>query len=76
MLNPETVDREEIHALINHLSDDELIAVRDFLGLLREHGRLKPDTLECVLLSQSVLRRELDTPEEDEAWRHLAEEAS
>jgi len=62
--------------LINHLSDDELLAVRDFLDLLRERGRLKPDTLECVLLSQSVLKRELDTPEEDEAWRHLAEEVS
>jgi len=76
MLNSETVDRDEIHMLINHLSDDELLAVRDFLDLLRERGRLKPDTLECVLLSQSVLKRELDTPEEDEAWRHLAEEVS
>ncbi|MFC1834235.1 DUF2281 domain-containing protein [Thermodesulfobacteriota bacterium] len=71
----ETVNREKIYERIKALTDEDLAAVETFLSHLAESKDFGRESLECVLLSQSTLRRELDTPEEDEAWRYLAEEA-
>jgi hypothetical protein len=45
--------------------------VYDFLLLLEEGNSLKFDTLEGMLLSEPLLRRELSNPEEDAAWADL-----
>jgi len=70
------VTREEIHRQINLLPEEKLPAIRDILALLS--GELLTssslEALECALMSSSALSRELNTPEEDEAWKDFNQE--
>jgi hypothetical protein len=55
------------------LPREKLLAAKDVLALISgdipESGRL--EVLECALMSGSALGKELNTPEEDEAWAHF-----
>jgi hypothetical protein len=67
--------REEIQRQIDSLPDEKLPAVKDILELiggdLLTAGSL--EVWECPLMSSSALGKELNTPEEDEAWREFNE---
>lgn len=55
------------------LSREKQLAAEDVLALLSgdilKGSRL--EVLECALMSGSALGKELNTPEEDEAWAHM-----
>jgi|GEM_PF-787702 len=64
--------REEIQRQIDVLPDEKLPAVRDLLAMI-SGDILTSNTLEvleCALMSSSALSKELNTPEEDEAWKN------
>jgi hypothetical protein len=63
--------REDIHRRISHLPEEKLPAVRDILALIDEDAltACNSEALECVLMSGIALGKELNTPEEDEAWK-------
>lgn len=67
----EPVKREDIHKQINLLPEEKLPAVRDILALISGDllSSCSLEVLECVLMSGSALSGELNTPEEDEAWK-------
>ncbi len=67
----DTATLEHLQERIRDLSTNELAAVNEFITFLRAGDRTKLDLMEGFLLSESVLRRELCNPEEDEAWRNL-----
>lgn len=71
MPGAEPVKREDIHKQINLIPEEKLPAVRDILALISGElfSACSLEVLECVLMSSSALSRELNTPEEDEAWR-------
>lgn len=54
---------------IEDLPDEYLYEVFDFVGYLKKKAETTPS--ETMLLSESALAREWDTPEEDEAWADL-----
>jgi hypothetical protein len=61
---------EEMQRQREVLHKEKLLATRDLLALISgdvlQSSRL--EVLECALVSGSALSKELDTPEEDEAW--------
>jgi hypothetical protein len=67
------ITEEDTTCQAEALSREKLLATRDVLGLLSgdvlESSRL--EVLECALMSGSALGKELNTPEEDEAWAHI-----
>jgi hypothetical protein len=71
----EPVSRDEIQEKIRELPDEQLAIVNDFLLLREDRAEATSDAIQCMLVSQSVLRREVDNAEEDEAWHYLSEEA-
>jgi len=74
MCTNQPVTREELEEKISKLSDEDLVAVSEFIAQLEREADKASLSREALLLSHSVLRRELETPDEDEAWRYLAEE--
>jgi hypothetical protein len=68
--------RDEIYRQIESLPDEKLPVVRDILALISGDVLTSSslEVLERMLMSSSALSRELNTPEEDEAWRYLSEE--
>ncbi|MDO9131369.1 MAG: hypothetical protein Q7U34_16045 [Anaerolineales bacterium] len=75
----ETVTISQINEQLRKLSIEKLSVVYDFitflseretsLKTLRESGKFY--TIDTMLASEAVLRRDWDTPEEDEAWANL-----
>jgi hypothetical protein len=65
------VIRDDIHRQVSLLPEERLPVLRDILALLTGDllTNCSLDVLECALMSGSALTRELDTPEEDEAWK-------
>jgi len=70
-MNMQTVSIDHVHEKLRRLSAEKMNMVYGFLLLLEEGNSLKFDTLEGMLLSESLLRRELSNPEEDAAWADL-----
>jgi hypothetical protein len=58
----------EIEERLRELPPEKLSVVLDFVSYLAERASLG---YQSMLASEAVLRREWDTPEEDEAWAHL-----
>ena len=67
----QTVSIEHVQEKLRGLSPEKLNTVYDFVSLLERGNSLKMDTLEGMLLSESVLSRELGGSEEDAAWADL-----
>ncbi len=67
--------RKEIQRQIDSLPDEKLRVLRDILTLISDDllTSSSMEALECALMSSSALSRELNTPEEDEAWRNFNE---
>lgn len=67
--------REEIRQQIDVLPEEKLPLVRDVLALISEDLLTSSslEVLECALMSSSALSKELNTPEEDVAWRNFNE---
>jgi hypothetical protein len=67
--------RKEIQRQIDSLPDEKLRVLRDILTLISDDLLTSSslEVLECALMSSSALSRELNTPEEDEAWRNFNE---
>jgi hypothetical protein len=59
----------EIKQAAAQLPPEELTALTSFLVRLSEKG--KPQGFNGAVLSESVLTREWDSPEEDTAWQNL-----
>ena len=67
--------RKEIQRQIDSLPDEKLRVLRDILTLISDDLLTSSslEALECALMPSSALSRELNTPEEDEAWRNFNE---
>lgn len=66
----------QITERLQKLPTDKLEVVYDFVSYLldRESGQLSEgltDAFQTMIASESVLRRDWDLPEEDEAWANL-----
>ena len=66
----QTVTISEITENLRKLPTDKLAVVYDFVSYLVERGAAS-EAFQCMLLSESVLRRDWDRPEEDAAWANL-----
>ncbi len=73
----QTVTLPQLNERLKLLPPEKLAVVYDFVSYLSERElRLalkdKPsETYQTMLASEQVLKREWDTPEEDEAWADL-----
>ena len=75
----QTATIPQITERLQQLPDDKLEVVFDFVSYLleRQPGQelLKPsaasESLQTMLASEAVLRRDWERPEEDTAWAHL-----
>jgi len=75
----ETVTISQITSNLRNLPAEKLIEVYDFVTFILEREKNKPVlreagqsyALDTMLASEAVLRRDWDTPEEDEAWANL-----
>ena len=61
--------QELINKEVQNLPEPLQREVYDFIRFLRE--KLADDSFSGLLLSESALRRDWDTPEEDAAWASL-----
>jgi hypothetical protein len=69
----QTVTIEQIESKLKRLSEDKLAAVYHFVSYLAD-GELDMSEVsarELMLESESLIAKEWDTPEEDQAWAHL-----
>jgi hypothetical protein len=65
---------QQIDSQLQELPPEKLAVVYDFVSYLvaRERAEQAEDRAWATMIaSEAVLAREWDTPEEDEAWRHL-----
>lgn len=60
---------EEAIEAIRKAPADVVAEALDFLRFLT--ARMKSEGLSTAIASEPVLRREWDTPDEDEAWKNL-----
>jgi len=73
----QTVTIAQITERLRKLSADKLVVVYDFVSYLaeREPGPTLRETMsepyQTMLVSESILRRDWDRPEEDTAWANL-----
>lgn len=72
----EAVMIPQITERLQRLPTDKLVVVYDFISYLldRETGQRQQgvsEAFQTMLASESVLRRDWDLPEEDEAWADL-----
>lgn len=75
----ETITVSQITESLRKLSSEKLSEVYDFVSFLLEREETLPAMREkedlyvtdTMLASENVLRRDWDSPEEDEAWAHL-----
>jgi hypothetical protein len=67
----------EIDERLRYLTPEKLSIVYDFVSYLLERDLTDPltetdtDSRATMLVSEAVLRRDWDRPEEDSAWAHL-----
>jgi hypothetical protein len=66
----ETATIEQIDERLRQLPPQKLAIVLEFVSFLVDRGALS-EGMETALLSEPSLRKDWDTPEEDEAWAHL-----
>lgn len=72
-----TVTIAEITDSLSKLPAEKLAVVYDFVSYLSERELneslhdISTRTVECMLASEAVLRRDWDRPEEDAAWASL-----
>jgi hypothetical protein len=69
----QTVTIEQIESKLKRLPEDKLAAVYHFVSYLAD-GELDMSEVsarELILASESLIAKEWDTPEEDQAWAHL-----
>ena len=64
------VTQAQIDEQLQRLSPEQLDTVYDFVSFLVER-RNSSASLDTMLASESVLRRDWDRPEEDAAWSDL-----
>jgi hypothetical protein len=62
--------KEQIVREIAQIPEPLLEEILDFIQFLK-HKQLSQEKLETALLSESSLKKDWLTPEEDEAWQHL-----
>ena len=67
----QTITVPEIEKQLQRLPPEKLTVVYDFIGYLLEREEHVSESFQTMLASEFVLRREWDTPEEDEAWESL-----
>ncbi|HLF89412.1 MAG TPA: hypothetical protein VI451_10725 [Anaerolineales bacterium] len=71
----ETIAIPQITERLHKLPTEKLVVVYDFVSYLVEQetkqARRFSDAFQTMLASESVLRRDWDRPEEDEAWANL-----
>ncbi len=71
------VTLREIDERLRQLPPEKLAVVYDFISFLIERdatdllAQVEPAAREAALLSEPVLRRDWERPEEDAAWAHL-----
>ncbi len=64
--------RQQIHERVNSLPEDKLSAVMSIISSITDDGfERNLEVIECELMSEEVMLRELNTPEEDKIWQHL-----
>jgi len=71
----ETIAIPQITERLHKLPTEKLVVVYDFVSyLVEQETKQAPrfsDAFQTMLASESVLRRDWDRPEEDEAWANL-----
>ncbi len=67
----QTITVPQIEKQLQRLPPEKLTVVYDFIGYLLEQEGIESESFQTMLASEFVLRREWDTPEEDEAWVSL-----
>ncbi|MFZ5867974.1 MAG: DUF2281 domain-containing protein [Thermodesulfobacteriota bacterium] len=67
--------REEIYRDLGRVPEERLWAVKDLLSFVMRESPDQLEVLECALMSSSALSKELNSPEEDEAWSDFNKEA-
>ncbi len=66
------VTLKDIDERLQQLAPEKLTVVYDFVSYLIEHSESQDvSALQTMVASESVLKREWDRLEEDEAWAHL-----
>ena len=68
-----TITVEKIDSKLQMLSEDKLVAVYHFVSYLADNDLQMSDVSanDLIFASESLIAKDLDTPEEDEAWAHL-----
>jgi hypothetical protein len=61
--------KETLHKEIDTLPDEYAGELLDFVNYLK--GKLLREKMEVTILSESSLRKDWLSPEEDEAWQNL-----
>ena len=61
--------KEKLHKEINSLPDKYASEILDFVNYLK--GKHSIENMEVTLLSESSLRKDWLSPEEDEVWQDL-----
>ncbi len=64
------VDIAEITQRLRELPEEKLAVVYEFVSKLVEN-QVTSESLETMLASEAILRRDWDRPEEDAAWADL-----
>ena len=67
-MSPPTI--AQIEERLRQLPSDKLALVLDFVSYLAER-QLASESFQTMLVSESVLRRDWERPEEDAAWKDL-----
>ena len=69
----QTITVEEIDGKLKTLSEDKLVAVYHFVSYLADKDLLMSDisAQDLIFASESLIAKDWNTPEEDEAWAHL-----
>ena len=67
----QTITVPQIEKQLHRLPPEKLTVVYDFISYLLEQEGVHSESFQTMLASEFVLRREWDTPEEDNAWASL-----
>ena len=69
----QTITVEKIDSKLQTLTQDKLVAVYHFVSYLADSDLQMSDVSanDLIFASESLIAKDWDTPEEDEAWAHL-----
>ncbi len=67
----EKVTYSQIEKQLQKLPPEKLTVVYDFVSYLADRNRNQTDTYLTMLASESVLKRDWGSPEEENAWKDL-----